>query len=287
MRKSKPGSGASRARRRGRAAHGERRQGDAGSGGASRARRRGRAALLAAAVCAGAASAAVPYGAAAQEDGGPSVWDGVYSPEQALRGRKLYEETCARCHGEDLSGANARPLAGESFIRDWGGLTLDGVLTRAKTMPPGAAGSLGEAGYVDVIAYVLEVNEFPHGEAELTAERAGDVLVYGADGPDAVPNFALVQVVGCLARGDRAWIVTDGSQPIRTRDPDASTGDTLALTRSLPLGGATFELMYVFPDPDPYEGHRVEAKGFLIRRDDAADALNVTTVASLDAACRP
>ncbi|MCY4635968.1 MAG: c-type cytochrome [Acidobacteria bacterium] len=242
---------------------------------------------FAAIVCAGPLALVAAPPLAAQETEEPSVWDGVYSAEQAMRGKKLYEATCSRCHGEDLSGANARPLAGESFIRDWGGLKLDGVLTRAKTMPPGAAGALGEAGYVDIIAYVLEVNEFPHGEAELTATRAGDVLVYGADGPDAVPNFAMVQVVGCLARDDRTWIVTDGSEPIRTRDPDASTGDVLALTEAMPLGGNTFELMYVFPDPDPYEGHRVEAKGFLIRREDSADAINVTTVASLDEACRP
>ena len=251
--------------------------------------RGGPAAFVAAALCIGLPALAGAPPIAAQETEDPSVWDGVYSTAQALRGKKLYEATCSRCHGEDLSGANARPLAGESFIRDWGGLKLDGVLTRAMTMPPGAAGSLGEAGYVDVIAYVLEVNEFPHGEAELTAERAGDVLVYGADGPDAVPNFAMVQVVGCLARDDRTWIVTDGSEPIRTRDPDASTGDVLALTEAMPLGTNTFELMYVFPDPDPYEGHRVEAKGFLIRREDSTDALdaiNVTTVASLDAACR-
>ena len=81
------------------------------------------------------------------------------------------------------------PLAGESFIRDWGGLKLDGVLTRARTMPPGGAGSLGEGGYVDIIAYVLAVNEFPHGEHELTAARAGDILVYGEDGPDASPEL--------------------------------------------------------------------------------------------------
>ena len=247
--------------------------------------RRVRAALVAAAFCIGASAGTRPI--MAQETGEPSVWDGVYSTEQALRGKKLYEATCARCHGEDLSGANARPLAGESFIRDWGGLKLDGVLTRARTMPPGASGSLGETAYVDIIAYVLEVNEFPHGEAELTATRAGDVLVYGVDGPDAVPNFAMVQVVGCLSRDDRTWMVTDGSEPIRTRDPDASTGDVLTLTQAMPLGANTFELMYVFPDPDPYEGHRVEAKGFLIRRADSADAINVTTVASLDAACRP
>lgn len=251
------------------------------------ARRHPRTALAALAVCAGAVALTGAHSVAAQEASEPSVWDGVYSETQAERGKKLYEATCARCHGEDLSGANARPLAGESFIRDWGGLRLDGVLTRARTMPPGASGSLGDAGYVDIIAYVLAVNEFPHGEGELTVERAGDILVYGEDGPDAVPNFAMVQVVGCLARDDRTWIVTDGSEPIRTRDPDASTGDVLDLTRAMALGSNTFELMYVFPDPDPYEGHRVETKGFLIRREDAADAINVTTVASLDAACQP
>jgi mono/diheme cytochrome c family protein len=258
-------------------------------GGTVRSASRRRSAAFAAAVCAGGLALVVAPPIAAQETEEPSVWDGVYSAEQAMRGKKLYEATCSRCHGEDLSGANARPLTGESFIRDWGGLKLDGVLTRAKTMPPGASGSLGEAGYVDIIAYVLEVNDFPHGEAELTAERAGDVLVYGADGPDAVPNFAMVQVVGCLSRDDSTWIVTDGSEPIRTRDPDASTGDVLMLTQAMALGTNTFELMYVFPDPDPYEGHRVETKGFLIRRNDAdaLDAINVTTVASLDAACRP
>ena len=248
-----------------------------------------RAGFAGVAACVGALALTSAHPVTAQEAEEPSVWDGVYSAEQAMRGKKLYEATCSRCHGEDLSGANARPLAGESFIRDWGGLKLDGVLTRAKTMPPGAAGALGEAGYVDIIAYVLEVNEFPHGETELTGERAGDILVYGADGPDAVPNFAMVQVVGCLARDDSTWIVTDGSEPIRTRDPDASSGDVLALTQAMALGGNTFELMYVFPDPDPYEGHRVEAKGFLIRREDGADALdaiNVTAVASLETACR-
>ena len=258
-------------------------------GGTARAAsRRGRAGLAVAAACIAAlVLAAAHHRVAAQETNGPSVWDGVYSSEQAQRGRKLYEASCSRCHGEDLSGANARPLAGESFIRDWGGLKLDGVLTRARTMPPGASGSLGDEGYLDIIAYVLEVNDFPHGEGDLTAVSAGDILVYGEDGPDAVPNFAMVQVVGCLARDGGTWIVTDGSEPIRTRDPDASAGDALALTEAMTLGRNTFELMYVFPDPDAYEGHRVEAKGFLIRREDAADAINVTTVASLSPACAP
>ena len=229
--------------------------------------------------------------ARAQDDLAPSVWDGVYSADQAKRGQALYRESCARCHGEDLSGANARPLAGEAFIRDWGGLTLDSVLTRVVTMPPGGAGGLGDEGYLAVMAYILEANAFPTGAENLTMAHAADILVYGADGPDAVQNFALVQVVGCLARDseDRNWIVTDASEPIRTRDPEASKGDLLTITQATSLGDNTFELMYVFPDPDPYRGHRVEAKGFLIRREEASavDALNVTVVANLDAACQP
>ena len=225
----------------------------------------------------------------AQEDNTePSVWDGVYSSDQADRGQKVYEATCARCHGTDLTGGRARPLVGESFVRDWGGLTLDSVLTRAKTMPPGAAGSLAEERYLDILAYVLSKNDFPIGTGDLTATTAPDILIYGSDGPDAVPNFAMVQVVGCLATGsDSDWVVTDGSEPIRTREPAASEGDALLLTQAMPLGDKEFELMYVFPDPAAYEGHRVEAKGFLIRRDGPGetDANNVTTIASLAPAC--
>lgn len=226
--------------------------------------------------------------AAAQGGEDPSVWDGVYSGNQAERGQKLYEANCSRCHGEDLSGGRARPLVGESFIRDWGGLTLDSVLARAKTMPPGAAGTLGEDIYVDILAYVLSQNHFPNGDAELTSSTAGNFLIYGEDGPDAVPNFAMVQVVGCLKRGTESdWIVTNGSEPIRSRDPEASKGEVLTLTQAIALGKNTFELMYVFPDPDAYEDHRVEAKGFLIRRDGEGetDAINVTTVASLEQVC--
>ena len=225
---------------------------------------------------------------AGQEVTGLSVWDGVYSSNQAERGKEIYDANCSRCHGADLSGGRARPLVGENFIRDWGGLTLDSVLARAKTMPPGAAGMLGEQSYIDILAFVLSRNDFPTGGGDLTASSAGDILVYGADGPDAVPNFAMVQVVGCLAKGTGTdWRVTDGSEPIRTREPAASEGDALVLTQAMALGNNTFELMYVFPDPDTYEGHRVEAKGFLIRRESEGetDAINVTTVASLSPTC--
>jgi mono/diheme cytochrome c family protein len=33
-----------------------------------------------------------------------TVWDGVFTREQADRGEKLYADRCARCHGDTLQG---------------------------------------------------------------------------------------------------------------------------------------------------------------------------------------
>src|SRR5215475_2503916 len=46
--------------------------------------------------------------------------DGVYSEAQAARGRTLYQEKCAKCHGDTLQGRTAPPLTGESFLGVWG-----------------------------------------------------------------------------------------------------------------------------------------------------------------------
>jgi len=33
-----------------------------------------------------------------------TVWDGIYTDEQATRGEALYGEHCVRCHGATLQG---------------------------------------------------------------------------------------------------------------------------------------------------------------------------------------
>ena len=33
-----------------------------------------------------------------------SIWDGIYSEEQATRGQALYSQECASCHGGELTG---------------------------------------------------------------------------------------------------------------------------------------------------------------------------------------
>ena len=103
-----------------------------------------------------------------------SIWDGVFTAEQAARGELAYG-TCTRCHGRRLTGAaddpdmkSAPPLARASFLRNWGGRTLATLFeyTRA-TMPQNNPGSLSDQEYIDIIAYMLSVSQAPAGDAEL------------------------------------------------------------------------------------------------------------------------
>ena len=129
-----------------------------------------------------------------------TVKDGVFTLDQAVRGRERYEANCQRCHGIDLAGGAGRSLTGDVFLRDWTGLTLDRLFERMQSMPPGASESLAEDVYVDIISYVLERNGFPASRDELSTGLLNGVRVEGEEGPDVVPNFALVRVVGLSDR---------------------------------------------------------------------------------------
>ena len=55
----------------------------------------------------------------------PTVWSGVYTPEQAQRGEGLYAQGCARCHGFDLLGGEMAPaLADGQFRSNWEGVPV-------------------------------------------------------------------------------------------------------------------------------------------------------------------
>jgi mono/diheme cytochrome c family protein len=101
-----------------------------------------------------------------------SVWDGVYTPEQAVRGKETYVIFCAGCHADDLAGTNsgdsgAPPLKGDSFMR---GSTVGALHEKIrKTMPQDAPGTLREADVADVVAYILEENGFPAGTTPLSS----------------------------------------------------------------------------------------------------------------------
>jgi mono/diheme cytochrome c family protein len=101
-----------------------------------------------------------------------SVWDGVYTAEQAKRGEPLYAQHCSSCHGTMLEGGEmAPPLAGGAFNANWNGLSLGDLLERTRiSMPQNNPGSLSRQQYVDILAVMLGAGEFPAGKTELPRE---------------------------------------------------------------------------------------------------------------------
>jgi S-disulfanyl-L-cysteine oxidoreductase SoxD len=100
----------------------------------------------------------------AQTSTGPetTVRDGVYSAEQARRGRAIYDAKCASCHDGGTMGPE---LWGDSFLAEWDNKTVGAFYARIQTtMPEDAPGSLSEGDVLDVVAYVLQTNGFKAGD---------------------------------------------------------------------------------------------------------------------------
>jgi mono/diheme cytochrome c family protein len=106
---------------------------------------------------------------------GRTVADGVYAVDQAERGRRTYTVFCENCHAADLAGTNsgdsgAPPLKRDGFMA---GSDANALLTKIRqTMPLDAPGSLDEAEYLDVLAYIFQQNGFPAGASPLPTDAA-------------------------------------------------------------------------------------------------------------------
>jgi S-disulfanyl-L-cysteine oxidoreductase SoxD len=111
--------------------------------------------------------------AAAQEQPARrSVWDGVYTEDQAKRGESQYGRNCEACHGADLSGDPVKEvpsLVFEAFLTQWSDRTVKDLFDAVKrSMPRDNPGALNARAYVDVIAYILQTNKIPSGTRELS-----------------------------------------------------------------------------------------------------------------------
>ncbi len=64
-------------------------------------------------------------------------------------------------------------LTGPAFRARWDGKTLGERFERIRdTMPLGNGNSLGDKTYMDILAFILQANEFPPGNQELVPDTA-------------------------------------------------------------------------------------------------------------------
>lgn len=126
---------------------------------------------------------ALPTGVWSQEE--KSIWDGVYTAEQAARGQKLNAGICAKCHGERGDGANepdqpgGPAIARYSFLTKWQDTTVASLFDYIRTaMPPDNPESRTDQEYIDVIARMLEMSGAPAGDTELPPDAAALESIY-------------------------------------------------------------------------------------------------------------
>jgi mono/diheme cytochrome c family protein len=113
---------------------------------------------------------------AAGADADPrTINDAVFTDEQAETGEKLYAEHCLTCHDKKYF----RPV-----LKAWEGQPLALLYTVMSTsMPESNPGALPRKDYVDILAYILSLNRYPAGAAELHYEDGAlDSIVISARG---------------------------------------------------------------------------------------------------------
>ena len=117
--------------------------------------------------------------AGAQGAPAPSIWSGVFTAAQAKRGNDAYQASCSGCHGSDLRATNgeAVDLTYAAIRARWNGKTLqERFETIRDTMPLGSGNSLGDKTYMDILAFILQFNDFPPGNQELVPETAKTIV---------------------------------------------------------------------------------------------------------------
>ena len=129
--------------------------------------------MIALAGCSSAgAEVATPNAPATPEDAGVSIEPpepaagpgALFSSSQAERGRAAFQDACAECH-------TTSEFRGRIFQADWGRRTVYSLYrTIRSTMPDSNPGGLEEAVYLDVVAYILDMNGHDAGSVELSAD---------------------------------------------------------------------------------------------------------------------
>jgi mono/diheme cytochrome c family protein len=94
-----------------------------------------------------------------------TVRDGVYTTQQAERGKQVYKRACVECHTLDWYRGDV--------MKPWEGAELAELYDLvARTMPQDNPGSLKSREYADLLAFILSLNGLPAGSEELPSRPA-------------------------------------------------------------------------------------------------------------------
>jgi S-disulfanyl-L-cysteine oxidoreductase SoxD len=105
-----------------------------------------------------------------------TIWDAIYTRQQARRGELAYRETCGYCHGLDFGGSEvggelAPELLGAIFLLRWDGPLSQLFVKIDEDMPKDSPGAVTPQAAIDIISYLLEANGAQAGEMELQPDR--------------------------------------------------------------------------------------------------------------------
>ena len=117
-----------------------------------------------AATLTGCALAFAATAAAWQNGDTRSVSGGVYTIAQATQGEQTYFNICVACHPRGTYST-------DTFKATWSGRPISDLFEAIKEkMPKSEPGSLTPEETVQVIAYILKINDVPAGQTELPTD---------------------------------------------------------------------------------------------------------------------
>jgi aldose sugar dehydrogenase len=158
-----------------------------------------------------------------------SVSDGVYTPPQAERGRAVYADRCASCHGAKLDGGDEAPsLKGQPFVGKWHDHSVDELFERIRTtMPADRPGTLTRQENADILACIFAANDFPAGGGELSSQTDAlkqikiDAPAAGQFPTQGSPTASTRRVPAANPDAGSAPVLVEG-QPIDRRPTEKS-----------------------------------------------------------------
>ncbi len=113
-----------------------------------------------------------PVVIAAEGDGGAGL-PALYTAAQASAGAQKFLANCSMCHGKDLSGIAGPALKGKNFASAKANFHVSDVFRIVSTnMPATQPGSLSHEDYTQIMAFLLQQNGYPAGNAPLTYDGA-------------------------------------------------------------------------------------------------------------------